>query len=324
MRATASLLVGLLLLGAAMTLLVSCSESPTSPDRRAPAVTLSASDTGSLDAVGSIGAFMAAYGRDVNARLDARGAAYRLATAEWITKPGAVEGSGIYVYFEDRGNKNVGVHWVPGDPRRGGHEGITYIVDQTEGATSSGLTTEATTMAIDRAMDTWNSVGCSTLPIVRLDDIPGLDLGVMEYLNGLGGLPGPVADITHAGWLPAGLLPDYVIGVTYTFWFVDPEGNPTDINNDHLFDAAFREILYNDYFDWRIDDHMDVETIALHEAGHGLSQAHFGSAFSTESNGKLHFNPRALMNAAYSGVQHEVTKTDLAGHCSIWASWPNQ
>jgi hypothetical protein len=29
------------------------------------------------------------------------------------------------------------------------------------------------------------------------------------------------------------------------------------------------------------------------------------------------------MNAAYSGVQRSLTGADKGGHCSIWASWPN-
>ncbi|MEK7829947.1 MAG: hypothetical protein AAB401_02620, partial [Acidobacteriota bacterium] len=98
---------------------------------------------------------------------------------------------------------------------------------------------------------------------------------------------------------------------------------PTDIDNNGKLDTAFREILYNNAFTWRINSNIDVETVALHEAGHGLSQAHFGTAFRTNSNGVLHFAPRAVMNAAYSGVQQHLAGTDNSGHCSIWAHWPN-
>jgi hypothetical protein len=31
-----------------------------------------------------------------------------------------------------------------------------------------------------------------------------------------------------------------------------------------------------------------------------------------------------VMNAAYSGIQTSIEKTDNAGHCSNWASWPNK
>jgi hypothetical protein len=57
--------------------------------------------------------------------------------------------------------------------------------------------------------------------------------------------------------------------------------------------------------------------------GHGFGQAHFGAAFQTGANDKLHFAPRAVMNAAYSGVQQSLTGTDRGGFCSMYGSWPN-
>ncbi len=70
---------------------------------------------------------------------------------------------------------------------------------------------------------------------------------------------------------------------------------------------------------------IDIESIALHEMGHGLSQAHFGTLFRTPSNGKFHFSPMAVMNAGYVYIPwHELMATDIAGHCSIWASWPKR
>jgi hypothetical protein len=258
----------------------------------------------------------------MNANLEANGADHRVEYAEYLTSADSNE-AGQTVFFNDRGNKQLGSHFVPGDPRRGGRTNITYLVDQTEGAID-GLTVAQTTAAIDRAMATWNDVNCSTIPITKLPDIPGLDLGVVEFLVGLGGSPFFLADITHAGWLPGGVLSPNVIAVTFTFIFISgPGGPPTDIDNNNKFDVAFREILYNNAFLWRINGNIDVETVALHESGHGLSQDHFGKAFITGSNGKLHFAPRAVMNAAYSGIQQDIKGTDNGGHCSIWAKWPN-
>jgi hypothetical protein len=246
---------------------------------------------------------------------------YRVDRAEYITlvEAGAI---GQTVFFNDRGNKQLDSHYVPGDLRRGGRTNITYIVDQTEGAVDN-LAIAQTNAAIDRAMTTWNNVNCSTIPITKLPNVPGVDLGVVEFLSGLGGSPSNAADITHAGWLPAGLLPPNVIAVTFTFMFVDAAGNPTDIDNNNKIDTAFSEILYNDAFTWQINGDVDVETIALHESGHALSQGHFGKAFITNSNGKVHFAPRAVMNAAYSGIQQEIKGTDNGGHCSNWGKWPN-
>jgi hypothetical protein len=304
---------------ASLGVFVSCSEEPAAPQIAGTGFGPTVQEPSNAP---SVRAFMRDYGNNMNANLEAEGAEYRLGAVEWILSEGSADNAGIFVFFNDRGNKRLTSHWVPFDPRRGGSDLITYIVDVTDGNTASGLTTAQTTDAIDRAMRTWNEVECSPRFIYQELPMPGVDLGVVEFQNGLGGSPEWFADITHAGWLPAGVLPSNVIGVTFTFIWTS-SGVPTDIDNNKRADTAFREIYYNDLFNWQLGTAVDVETIALHETGHGLSQAHFGSAFITESNNKLHFNPRALMNAAYSGVNQQVTETDLAGHCSIWASWPN-
>ena len=264
---------------------------------------------------------VAAIGNDMNAKLGTRVTGIGLGAVDYLTDGGSND-VGQTVFFNDR-VKQLGAHFVPGDPRRGGRANITYIVDQAEGAID-GLTVGQTTAAIDRAMATWNGVNCSTIPITKLPDIPGLDIGLVETLLGQTGGPFMLADITHAGWLPAGVLPPNVIGITFTFIFIDPAtGAPTDIDNNGKADVAFREILYNDRFVWSINGNIDVQTVALHESGHGLSQGHFGKAFGTDANGKIHFAPLAVMNAAYSGVQQDLKGTDNGGHCSIWGSWPN-
>ena len=254
----------------------------------------------------------------INAQLEATGSGFRVDRAEYITPDDSGE-VGQTIFFNDR-TKQLGVHFVPGDPRRGGRTDITYRVDQAEGAID-GLTVAQTTAAIDRAMATWQNVNCSVIPITRLPNLAG-DIGLIEFLNGLGGAPIIAGDIVHAGWLPAGILSNNIIAATFTFIFVSG-GVPTDIDNNGQPDAALREILYNNFFLWRINANIDVETVALHEAGHGLSQGHFGKLFRTDSNGKFHFAPRAVMNAGYTGVQQSLKGTDNGGHCSIWASWPN-
>jgi hypothetical protein len=262
-----------------------------------------------------------AVANEVNAALVAQGADYRIEYAEWF----GADAAGQIVFFNDRGNKRLPHDFVPGDPRRGGRTNITYIIDQPDGNTNDGLTTVQTSAAIQRAMNTWNSVKCSTpIPLDRHPDVPN-DLGVIEFfaLWG-GGSPFSLADITHAGWIAPGRLPPNVIAVTFTFIYVSADGTPSDINNDKRADVAFREIYYNDQFVWQINADIDVETVALHEAGHGLSQAHFGKLFGTFSNLKLHFAPRAVMNAGYTGVQQKLTGTDNAGHCTSWGSWPNR
>ena len=265
---------------------------------------------------------------DINEQLEAMGENVRLAVIEYYT---ACQEAGQTIYFDDRTHQ-LGHHFVPGDPRRGGYDDISWLSDQTEG-TANGLTDVQTQSALSEAMATWDGLSCATIPLTELED-DSVDWGYVQFLSGLGGIPGWYADITHAGWVPGVFFDvvldpgssDYVIGVTFTFiWLDSLSGEPTDIDNNGKVDVAFREIYYNNKFPWGIDTDwpIDVETVALHETGHGLSQGHFGKLFKTEANGKLHFAPRAVMNAGYTGVQQKLTGTDKAGHCSIWAAWPN-
>lgn len=272
----------------------------------------------------------------INAALAARGKNFRVSHAEWVTRDDAQQ-AGQIVFASDRGNKQLDYQFVPGDPRRGVGNAITYLIDQSDGATSTGGTLDnaATEAAIDRQMSTWETTTtCSNFPIVKVPD-PGSDPDLIDGIFGFGDIGTPFADITHAGWTPAEFFDfltedgsQFILAVTFTFFFDDANGGPTDIDHDGKGDAAFREIYYNDAFEWGIDTDnstaIDVETVALHETGHGLSQAHFGQIFGTSSNQRIHFAPLAVMNAAVSVQQHTLRGTDNAGHCSIWGSWPNR
>lgn len=263
-----------------------------------------------------------------NAQLAAQGSNLQLESIEWLTVNEGEE-VGAIVFFNDRGNKQLDfADWVPFDPRRDWNPSsavLTYLVDESDGATNDGLTNADTEAAIDRAMDTWtNTTQCSDLTLVKATD-PGVDPDFTDALLGFGGFGDIFADVTHAGWVPPGIFGPNLLGVTFSFRFVNPAtGQPTDINGDGKGDAAVREIYYNDTPTWRIDGNIDVESVALHEMGHGLSQAHFGALFLTPENGKFHFAPRAVMNAAYTGPQQSLKPTDLAGHCSLWGNWPNR
>jgi hypothetical protein len=271
-----------------------------------------------------------------NSTLAAMHKNFRVAYAEWVTTDGAQD-AGQIVFADDVGNKHTGAHFVAGDPRRGGRDFITYLVDQSDGATHSGtgLTNAQTEAAIDRALHTWDvTTTCSKLPIVKVSD-NGQDPDLIDGLSGFGGVGTPFADITDAGWMPAGFFDlfapngsEFILGITFTFVFVDDGGNPTDINHDGELDTWFHETYYNDAFEWGIDTDnstaIDVESVALHESGHGLDQAHFGKIFGTVSNLRLHIAPLAVMNAAIVFPLHSLLGTDMAGHCSLWGSWPSR
>jgi len=263
----------------------------------------------------------------VNARLQARGEPLRLEVIEYYTYSQKI---GQTIYFNNRTHQ-LGHHWVPGDPNRGGGTAITWLSDQTEGQ-AAGVTLEATQAALANAMNTWNTQTCAFIPLVQLPDY-GLDWGYVQYLLGMGGAPGWYADFTHAGWLPGSFFDaiggpgasDYILGATFTFIWIDSDtGEPTDIDNNNKSDVAFREVYYNNQFPWGIGTGwpIDVETIVLHESGHGVSLGHFGKLFSTDANGKFHFAPLAVMNAGYTQVQHGLKATDIASFCSVWAHWP--
>jgi len=274
---------------------------------------------------------------EVNATFASEGVGYRAVMVEYVTGDG--DEAGATVLSKDVGNKQLDFDFVPFDPRRagtpitnGGWSGsvdgptddITYAVDQLGGAID-GLTQEQTNAAIDAAMATWESRSCSNLPLTKNPDF-GVPLGVLA-----GGFL--VADVMHAGWdkveFEGGTL-----GATFTFGFCDPCDGPdfawTDINNDGKNDTAWSEIYYDPFsgffgppWPWTTDGSgVDVETVALHEAGHGLSQAHFGTIFFMNKGG-VQRAPAAVMNPLIFGVDRVLYGTDNGGHCSIWGQWPN-
>jgi len=268
-------------------------------------------------------AWIQEFGDSANLALAASGSDLRIHSAEVLT---AGEEQGVTYFFANVGNKQLTAQFVPNDPRRTWNVStdITYLVDVSDGATTSGLSAADTGDAIDRAMATWDfDTNCSNVPILPVVD-NGQDPDLIDALLGFGPPPGPdwpFADVVHGGWTPAFLPP--TLGVTFTFIWTNG-GLATDINNDGKNDTAFREIFYSDNFVWNINANIDVETVALHEAGHGLSQGHFGILFRTDANGQFHFAPLAVMNAGYTQVQQDLAPTDLAGHCSIWGNWPNK
>jgi len=104
-------------------------------------------------------------------------------------------------------------------------------------------------------------------------------------------------------------------------------GEPTDIDNNGKVDVAFREIYYDYDHTWSTDGSaIDLESVSVHETGHGLSQAHFGSVAVLHPDtpkARLRVSPRAVMNALYTGSYRDLGGSDNGGHCSNWGQWPN-
>lgn len=276
-----------------------------------------------------------------NAALASEDATYRLSMIETIS--GDTAEAGITVVWKNVGNKELGHDFVPGDPRRSVAGGgwstdpnsITYSIDPFDGTTFNGVGPATTSGEIRDGLGTWNILSCSDPDLTEVTS--PVDLGVIAFLNNLGGSPFVVADIQYGGWLEV----EYggpTIAATHTFIWVDDEGNPTDIDRNGLIDVAFREI----YFDktcqacagapnWTWEVHngindpgfdIDIESISLHETGHGLSQAHFGTGFVRDKDGALYETSNSVMAAAYAGPRTDLQGSDSGGHCTIWGEWP--
>lgn len=236
----------------------------------------------------------------------------------------------------------LGSLFVARDPRRGGLADISYLVDQSDGAalafanpTGSAVVTlpnGTTEPILDRAMQRWqNAPHCPGPAVTKLAD-DGTDPDLVDgiFLQDPALIGTPRADITHGGWLPAAFFnlvaprgAESILGVTFTLVFVDDNGDPTDVDGNGRSDTAFREIYYNRGFAWTEDPStrprgIDIDSVVFHEAGHAFGLGHFGKVFI--HNDTIKFAPRAAMNAVYVSPFAQLTGTDNASYCSIWAS----
>lgn len=261
-----------------------------------------------------------------------------LSYAEYITDPSSGEAGGIVYFQKDTGNGQLASDFVYNDPRNnffdGGVPGVSYAIASNN--TSADANLENQVFWLDESIQTWANLQCSGLnptEIVGSDpDFPGIvniffQTGQIFLIQ--------QADLTQMGFFSPAEFPYFdgdvfpgnenVLGVAFTLTWVDGSGNPTDIDGNGKSDVAFREVYYNDAYNWADNGvegpFIDFPTVAIHEAGHGLSAAHFGNI--GVKHGELVANPRSIMNAIYGGPLRELAGRDVATHCSNWANWPN-
>jgi hypothetical protein len=259
-----------------------------------------------------------------------------LGMAETITDPMSGEAGRVVWFRKDLGNGQLSHDFVYGDPRRmgfnGGDSGVNYTAKSGFPSGDANLVNQANWM--DDSILIWDALNCSNLditkvPAAQFDNTPG----VVDLFFQTGILyEAWEADITQVGFLGESFFPieSSTLGVTYTLFWQDGNGDLTDIDNNGKVDIAFREIYYNDNYEWA-DNGLegsqssgprifDFPTVAIHEVGHGVSAAHFGSI--GIKDGFLFARPRAVMNAIYGGTLRDLTGRDVSSHCSNWALWP--
>jgi hypothetical protein len=293
----------------------------------------------------------------IDAALAARGSNLRFTKAEVIYAAKAYEAQSGTVIIANNRTHQIATQWVEGDERRDGRVGVTYAVDpvlQTfltgipfpvpviETGAAFRLTTQAELDGyLEEGMQAWRDRKCSDAPIARMPVAAGTDPDQLDdfFLE----RPSPSAnyaqpaDIVQAGWQPAeffdAITPggsDGILGITFSFSFVDDNGDPTDINGDGKLDTGLAEIYYNPAFIWTnrgAPGFIDFFSVITHETGHGLGLAHFGKVFVTKKDAAdglqvadVKYAPKALMNAVYVQGRDEIRGSDNSSFCQLWAN----
>eukprot|EP01083_Nonionella_stella_P152384 488364_1 len=233
-------------------------------------------------------------------------------------------------YLSSNPHCRQSAQWVPNDDRRHDDNGLDFFVHIDDTQIPSSLNQTEVITAIKNAVHTWDTIPCSKnkFDLIISDEYKGKDVGYAEYLmsGGQSGLNRTVRDIVFGGFVPSNLFGDgseTVGAATVLFDFED------QIMYENQGEISSAEIYFNNNFSWGILEEsvngiFDIETVALHELGHALSQSHFhppGKIISSANGMKPNDANDVVMAPLYFGVNHDLAGVDIGGHCSEWANW---
>ena len=319
-----------------------------------------ASVAGDADEVSTVSAGLDA----MNAQFAAAGVPLRVAKAELMFSATQFQAATSTIVFANDRVRGIGAEWVKGDPRRNGRMGVSYAVGSNTGQLPLTLNAARTAIVvvpatqvdaqIEEGMDAWRSRSCSSASIARVEGGVNPDLYDELYRGVFPTNWTNPADIVQGMWqsraffqtLAAafGLPPadgDNIIGITLTAYFVDGNGDLTDIDRNGKADIGLAEIYYNRFvgitpqgqlvgYLWSNDGapgFTDFYSIITHETGHALGLGHFGKIFVTRKDAAdgisvsdVKFAPEAMMNAVYITGRNEIRGTDNSSFCQLWAS----
>ncbi|HEX6224502.1 MAG TPA: hypothetical protein VFZ52_08830 [Chryseolinea sp.] len=264
------------------------------------------------------------------------GASYKVAQVH-VCKLSTVNNATTVTTVDQQFESTLPSRWVTNDPRRNwnGDNQLNDIdwLSFTPFAIANGIFDAA---PIYQAMyNKWETGGtCKTLDI---DQTPyNTSMGNPSLILGIGGLPPadlPLADVSIIGFLPASIFQAIfgspnVLGVAFSFVFIDPDtGDPIKTTRGKE-DKAFTEVWFNNGFTWSTGaspGKIDLASVILHEFGHTLNLGHFGilQAFTTDGVTQLVYQPVNVMNAYYIGEPRDfLGPNDKGNYCEAWGSWP--
>jgi hypothetical protein len=301
--------------------LVACAEqpttSPTDVDARKVDGVESAKKSPGSDEVVKVSPLL----KRINARLAAKGSNLRVDRGELLYGAKAYDAASPTVIVANDRTHTLPYQWVPGDPRRGGAEGVSYAIDPDLRTTAFGIpnlpaievdgggfrpSTQAELEGyIEEAMQAWRDRRCSDSRIERVAVPAGTDPDQLDQVllgNPVNSNYAQPSDIVQAGWQPPEFFEaiiaggsDAILGISFTFTFVDDQNTPdpsddveTDINGDGNRDTGLVEIYYNPSFIYTNrgtpGGFIDFYSVITHESGHGLGLAHFGKVFITKKD----------------------------------------